>query len=89
MSIGAVSGPGGIGAAPLNWEPAATKASTTTTNTATQGSATAPASGEPATDPSAKKPAQPFLLIPTEPLTPKVLAELVGLQLFPSEPSAT
>jgi hypothetical protein len=27
------------------------------------------------------KPAQPFLKVPTEPLTPKVLAELIGRQL--------
>jgi hypothetical protein len=41
----------------------------------------AAAQGEQPTAPSLTKPEQPVLLVPTQPLSPAVLAELVGRQL--------
>jgi hypothetical protein len=43
--------------------------------------------GEEPTAPSLTKPGQPILLVPTQPLSPTVLAELVGRQLSLSVPS--
>jgi hypothetical protein len=47
----------------------------------TPSSAATPTAGTPAQAPSPTKPQQPFLLVPTEPLSPTVLAELIGRQL--------
>jgi hypothetical protein len=75
MSVDAVSGLSGSTLAPLNRAPAVTQVSAAgQTPVATQ------ASGE-TTPPAPVKPAQPLLLVPTQPLSPTVLAELVGRHL--------
>jgi hypothetical protein len=49
---------------------------------ATQGATTGQPAGTPtSTAAPPPKPTEPFVLVPTEPLTPKVLAELIGRQL--------
>jgi hypothetical protein len=75
MSVDAVSGLSGSAFAPLNRAPAVTQVSAATkTPVATQ------ASGE-TTSPAPAKPAQPLLLVPAQPLSPSVLAELIGRHL--------
>jgi hypothetical protein len=76
MSFDAVSGLSGSSFAPLNRAPAVTPVSAPTQSSpATSGSALSAS----ATDPT--KSAQPLLLVPTQPLSPTVLAELVGRHL--------
>jgi hypothetical protein len=48
---------------------------------ATPGTATPQSTGATNTTSPPPKPNEPFVLVPTEPLTPKVLAELIGRQL--------
>jgi hypothetical protein len=88
MSFDAVSGLGGSSLAPLDRASAVTQvAAATQTPAATPAPAAAP--GEPPTPPpSPAKPGQPVLLVPTEPLSPTVLAELVGRRLSLTGPAA-
>jgi hypothetical protein len=81
MSVDAVSGLSGSTFAPLNRAPAVTQVSAATqTPVATRSGVPAQASGE-TTAAAPAKPAQPLLLVPTQPLSPTVLAELVGRHL--------
>ncbi|WP_428542567.1 hypothetical protein [Rhodopila sp.] len=81
MSIDTVSAMGGSGYLPPD-------------RTSSLPSVAAPSSAGPHTpaDPAAAdppaKPEQPFLLVPTIPLSPTVLAELVGRQLSLNGPTA-
>jgi hypothetical protein len=77
MSFDAVSGLGGSNVTPHDRTHGVPQvAAATMTQAATQ--------REQPTAPSLAKPIQPILLVPTEPLSPTVLAELVGRQLSPS-----
>ena len=82
MSIDAISATGGRGYRPLDRASAVTPVSATPASAATQtdpGSATA----APSTHPE-----PPLLLVPTIPLSPTVLAELVGRQISLNGPAA-
>jgi hypothetical protein len=77
MSLDAVSGLSGSSFAPLNRAPAVTQvAAPTQGSPVTSGASQATAS---AIDPT--KPSEPLLLVPTQPLSPTVLAELIGRHL--------
>jgi hypothetical protein len=86
MSIGAVSGLGGSSFAPPDRASAVTPLAAVTASSGappasqTIQTGTIQAAGAPATSGPATKTPQPFLLVPTEPLTPTVLAELIGRQ---------
>jgi hypothetical protein len=87
MSIAAISGLSGISLAPPDRPSTVNQAAgTTLTATATQSAGVTQipgvtqATGDPATKAPLPKPAQPFILVPTEPLTAAVLAELIGRQ---------
>jgi hypothetical protein len=82
MFIDGVSGVSGSGSASLSQASAVTQVSASA-----QTAATTQASGQPTTAASAPKPVQPFLLVPTEPLSPTVLAELIGHQLSLNGPT--
>jgi hypothetical protein len=94
MSIDAIPGFSAGGSASLIRTPTETSLATAsedqeprTALTASQTQATAQTSqvsqavGGTATAVVLPKPSQPLLMVPTEPLTPKVLAELIGRQL--------
>jgi hypothetical protein len=82
MSIAAVSGLSVSDLPPLDQASAVAPATAVTpVSTATRSSAATQGPGAPAKPAEVGQPAQPFLLIPTVPLTPQVLAELVGRQL--------
>ncbi|WP_428491375.1 hypothetical protein [Rhodopila sp.] len=76
MSIDTVSATGGTAYPPLDRAASVTPVS-----------ATSSAGTETSTNPPAE-PKQPFLLVPTIPLSPTVLAELVGRQLSLNGPVA-
>lgn len=75
MSINSLPGLSSSIAAPVGNYATGTLAS------AAQATAAKQASPAPKAEPPPPKTAQPFVLVPTEPLTPKVLAELIGRQL--------
>jgi hypothetical protein len=97
MSLGAISEPTGTSLAPLNSYVAAAAKTQATTDRATTDRATTDrattdrattdrATGDRATAQSATgaagtKPPPPVMAVPVQPLSPAVLAELVGLQL--------
>jgi hypothetical protein len=79
MSFDAISGLSGSNVTPHDRAQAVPQfAAATMTQAATQ--------GEQPTALSLAKPGQPILLVPTQPLSPTVLAELVGRQLSLSGP---
>ena len=95
MSFDAVSGIGGSGYIPHDLAVAVTPASRTEPSplgTATpQGTSAAkgtPALSAPATAPASPKRQQSVLLVPTIPLSPTVLAELIGRQISLDGPSS-
>jgi hypothetical protein len=85
MSFDVVSGIGGSNFAPLDRtnaisQPNAVTASSELPTSQTSQAGAAQATGTSVSAINPPKAAQPFLLVPTEPLTPAVLAELVGRQ---------
>ena len=82
MSIDTVSAMGGTAYPPLD------RISSVTPVSATSSAGTQTSTNLPTADPPAK-PQQPFLLVPTIPLSPTVLAELVGRQLSLNGPTAS
>ena len=98
MSFDAVSGIGGSGYLPHDVASAVTPAcrtepsplGTATPQGTRQGTSAAkgtPALSEPATAPASPKREQSVLLVPTIPLSPTVLAELIGRQISLDGPS--
>jgi hypothetical protein len=88
MSLDAVSGISGSSLASLDRSSTVTQAAPPAPGSgptqalgATRASGAVQASGASGTPTQAPMQAQPLLLIPTEPLTPRVLAELIGLQV--------
>jgi hypothetical protein len=82
MSFDAVSGISGSSFAPLDRASAVNQAAAAAQlAVGAQATGATSASGAPAPAISLPKPAQPLLLVPTMPLTPAVLAELIGRQL--------
>lgn len=75
-TLDAVSAIGGSGLPPLSPTQAASQSAVKQATGATDAPAIKPPSGTAAV----QKHAEPFLLVPTEPLTEAVLAELIGLQ---------
>jgi len=84
MSVDAVSGLSGSDYALLNRSSTVAPA-----RAVTLAPAVTPTAGDPTKVPSPTKPQQPFLLVPTVPLSPTVLAELIGLQFSLNGPAAS
>jgi hypothetical protein len=82
MSLNALSGPGWDNINSLGPTLTVPQAPAATHNPAANST---PA--EPTQTPSPDKPPQPFLLVPTVPLSPTVLAELIGRQISLTGPS--
>ena len=82
MSLNAISGPSGD-----NINSLGSALSVAHTPAVTQSPAANSTAAFPTQASSAPKPQQPFLLVPTEPLSPTVLAELIGRQISLNGPT--
>jgi hypothetical protein len=86
MSINAVSGLSGSDFASLRPSPTVPQVGGVTPRAAATTTAQKPTEAAP---PPPPKPDQPFILVPTVPLSPTVLAELIGRQFSLTGPSAS